>query len=202
MEPWAHGLQAGVDEVGIGPLAGPVYAAAVVLNPAHVIDGLNDSKALTKKKREVLAQEVRSKALSCSIAYASAQEVDELNVLRASHLAMQRAVDGLGHIPDMVLVDGNKKPPLPYPVMAIVRGDGRVPQISAASIVAKVARDKVMVELDEKFPGYGFAKHKGYPTKQHFTALEELGPCAIHRQSFAPVRAASTKQADQLELLA
>lgn len=202
MEPWAHGLQAGVDEVGIGPLAGPVYAAAVVLNPAHVIDGLNDSKALTKKKREVLAEEVRSKALSCSIAYASAQEVDELNVLRASHLAMQRAVDGLGHIPDMVLVDGNKKPPLPYPVMAIVRGDGRVPQISAASIVAKVARDKVMVELDEKFPGYGFAKHKGYPTKQHFTALEELGPCAIHRQSFAPVRAASTKQADQLELLA
>ena len=126
MEPWAHGLQAGVDEVGIGPLAGPVYAAAVVLNPAHVIDGLNDSKALTKKKREVLAEEVRSKALSCSIAYASAQEVDELNVLRASHLAMQRAVDGLGHIPDMVLVDGNKKPPLPYPVMAIVRGDGRV----------------------------------------------------------------------------
>ena len=202
MEPWAHGLQAGVDEVGIGPLAGPVYAAAVVLNPAHVIDGLNDSKALTKKKREVLAEEVQIKALSCSIAYASAREVDELNVLRASHLAMQRAVDGLGHIPDMVLVDGNKKPPLPYPVMAIVRGDGRVPQISAASIVAKVARDKVMVELDEKFPGYGFAKHKGYPTKQHFAALEELGPCAIHRQSFAPVRAASTKQADQLELLA
>ena len=202
MEPWAHGLQAGVDEVGIGPLAGPVYAAAVVLNPAHVIDGFNDSKALTKKQREILAEEIQLRALSCSIAFASAQEVDELNVLRASHLAMQRAVSSLTHIPDRVLVDGNKKPALPYPVTAIVRGDGRVPQISAASIVAKVTRDKIMIEMDEQYPGYGFANHKGYPTKQHFAALEELGPCPIHRQSFAPVRAVSANQVDQMELLA
>ena len=180
MEPWARGLQAGVDEVGIGPLAGPVYAAAVILNPTRSIDGLNDSKVLNKKRRESLCGEIKRVSIAWCIGRASVGEVDQLNVLRASHLAMQRAVDGLSHTPDMVLVDGNKKPPLAYPVMAIVRGDGRVPQISAASILAKVARDAEMVELDEKFPGYGFAQHKGYPTKKHVAALQHLGACDQH----------------------
>ncbi|NKB97525.1 MAG: ribonuclease HII [Pseudomonadales bacterium] len=189
MEPWARGLQAGVDEVGIGPLAGPVYAAAVILNPTRSIEGLNDSKVLSKKRRESLCKEIKNASLAWCVGRASVGEVDQLNVLRASHLAMQRAVNGLTHTPDMVLVDGNKKPPLAYPVMTIVRGDGRVPQISAASIIAKVARDAEMVDLDEQFPGYGFAQHKGYPTKKHFSALQNLGACDVHRQSFAPVRA-------------
>ena len=189
MEPWSHGLQAGVDEVGIGPLAGPVYAAAVVLDPARPISGLRDSKRLSSKRRTSLAQEIKRACLSWSLGRASVAEVDRLNVLRASHLAMQRAVDGLSRRPDAVLVDGNKKPPLGYPVSAIVRGDGRVPQISAASILAKVARDQEMVRLNARYPGYGFASHKGYPTKQHVAALNDLGVSAAHRQSFAPVRA-------------
>lgn len=203
MEPWSHGLQAGVDEVGIGPLAGPVYAAAVILNPNRPIDGLADSKVIGKKQRSVLDTEIRQFALAWAIGRASASEVDELNVLRASHLAMQRAVERLSHTPDMVLVDGNKKPAMAYPVTAIVKGDGRVPQISAASILAKVARDTEMIELDRQFPGYGFARHKGYPTKQHFAALEALGACAIHRRSFAPVKAIDAKgtQVSQIDLL-
>lgn len=183
-------MQAGVDEVGIGPLAGPVYAAAVVLDPARPITGLQDSKRLSSKQRESLAQNIKTACLSWSLGRASVAEVDRLNVLRASHLAMQRAVEGLSHRPDAVLVDGNKKPPLSYPVSAIVRGDGRVPQISAASILAKVARDEEMIRLNERYPGYGFASHKGYPTRQHVAALQELGVSAAHRQSFAPVRAA------------
>ena len=141
MEPWARGLQAGVDEVGIGPLAGPVYAAAVILNPTRSIDGLNDSKVLNKKRRESLCGEIKRVSIAWCIGRASVGEVDQLNVLRASHLAMQRAVDGLSHTPDMVLVDGNKKPPLAYPVMAIVRGDGRVPADHLAGQQARVARD-------------------------------------------------------------
>ena len=189
LQPWTRGLHAGVDEVGIGPLAGPVYAAAVLLDPAQPIDGLNDSKVLTTKKRETLAQAIQEKAQSWAIAAASVAEIDQLNILRASHLAMQRAVSALSQVPHMVYVDGNKAPHMNVPVVAVVQGDRRVPQISAASIIAKVARDQEMERLDGLYPGYGLAKHKGYPTKKHFDALQDLGASAIHRRSFAPVRA-------------
>lgn len=202
MEPWSNGLQAGVDEVGIGPLAGPVYAAAVILDPAHPIDGLADSKTLSHKRRARLEAEIKERSIAWQLGRASAAEVDKMNVLRASHLAMQRAVENLGYTPDMVLVDGNKKPPLGYPVIAIVRGDGRVPQISAASILAKEARDAEMIALDARYPGYGFARHKGYPTRQHVAALKELGVTPEHRRSFAPVRTLSgLMDESQLDLL-
>ncbi|MEZ7818595.1 MAG: ribonuclease HII [Candidatus Azotimanducaceae bacterium] len=185
-----HGIIAGVDEVGLGPLAGPVVACAVILDPDVHIEGLRDSKATTEKSRHELAILIRQHALSWCIGRASVAEVDELNVLQASHLAMRRAVFGLSIVPDKVLVDGNKIPELPMTAEAIVKGDRIVGQISAASILAKVARDAELVELAVTYPGYGFAQHKGYPTKKHMIALSELGPCAEHRRSFAPVRRA------------
>lgn len=181
-------LLAGVDEVGRGPLAGDVVTAAVILDPSNPIEGLADSKKLSEKKRELLFNEIQEKALSFCIARASAEEIDEINILQASLLAMHRAVDGLPLTPEYVLVDGNKIPEWPYASEAVVKGDSRVAAISAASILAKVCRDREMVEMDAEYPGYGFAKHKGYPTKVHMEALEALGICPAHRKSYAPVR--------------
>lgn len=181
---------AGVDEAGRGPLAGPVSAAAVILDPARPIAGLDDSKKLSATRRERLAVEIRERALAWSLAWASVEEIDQLNILHASLLAMQRAVCALDPAPGRVLVDGNRCPPaLPCPAEAIVGGDARVESIAAASILAKVARDQQMLELDHDYPGYGFARHKGYPTRAHLDALQQLGPSAVHRRSFAPVRA-------------
>jgi ribonuclease HII len=177
-----------VDEVGRGPLAGPGVAAAVILNPERPIAGLADSKKLTPKRREILAQQIKSEALAWSLGRAEVEEIDRINILQASLLAMQRAVEELPIQPQRALVDGNHCPQLPCPVEAVVGGDSTVPAISAASIIAKVARDLEMVELDVKYPGYGLAKHKGYPTRMHLEALQQLGATAIHRRSFAPVR--------------
>jgi ribonuclease HII len=182
-------LLAGVDEVGRGPLAGDVVTAAVILDPARPIEGLADSKALTEKKRERLFDEICEKAMSWCIARASVAEIDQLNILQASLLAMARAVEGLSIQPEHVLVDGNKLPRWRYSAEAVVKGDSRVGAISAASILAKVTRDREMLELDRKYPGYGLADHKGYPTKVHLQALERLGVTPIHRQSYAPVKA-------------
>ena len=187
-ESYEQGLKAGVDEVGIGPLAGPVVAAAVLLDPRHPVEGVTDSKALTPEARETLAREIKAHALAWCVAEAGVAEIDELNILRASHLAMQRAVEGLATAPRMVLVDGNKVPTFAVPAVSIVQGDRLVPQIGAASILAKVARDETMRELADAFPGYGLEKHKGYPTREHVDALAKLGASAIHRRSFAPVR--------------
>ena len=181
-------LIAGVDEVGRGPLAGPVVAAAVILDPARPITGLMDSKKLSEKRREALSLEIREKALAWAIARAEVEEIDDINILQASLLAMRRAVLQLSITPQHVLVDGNRCPRLPYPAEAIVRGDDSVPAISAASIIAKVARDTEMVEMEQRYPGYGFDGHKGYPTKLHMQALESLGVCPIHRRSFGPVK--------------
>ncbi|MEE9333439.1 MAG: ribonuclease HII [Granulosicoccaceae bacterium] len=183
-------LIAGVDEVGRGPLAGSVVAAAVVLDPQKPIDGLLDSKALDEAKREALDKLIRQYALAFCIAEASVAEIDQLNILHASMLAMQRAVTGLQLSPDLVLVDGNRCPDIPYPCQAIVKGDQHVQSISAASIIAKVARDTMMVELHAVHPEFGFDRHKGYPTAQHREAIERHGVLPIHRQSFAPVRRA------------
>lgn len=180
-------LLAGVDEVGRGPLAGPVVAAAVILDPSRPIVGLADSKKLSEKKREHLFDEIREKALSWSIARADVEEIDRLNILHASMLAMKRAVEGLIPLPEHVLVDGNRLPDLSMSAEAVVKGDARVPSIAAASILAKVARDREMVELDKKYPGYGLAKHKGYPTRLHLEAIEALGVNHLYRRSFAPV---------------
>lgn len=182
-------LCAGCDEVGRGPLAGDVVAAAVILDPAKIISGLDDSKKLTEKKRELLFDEIQEKAVSWCIARASVAEIDSLNILQASLLAMTRAVQGLHIEPEHVLVDGNKLPKWKYTAEAVVKGDSRVAAISAASILAKVTRDREMIQLDKVYPGYGFADHKGYPTKVHMEALERLGITSIHRQSYAPVRA-------------
>ncbi len=182
-------LCAGCDEVGRGPLAGDVVAAAVILDPAKIINGLDDSKKLSEKKRELLFDEIQAKALSWCIARASVAEIDNLNILQASLLAMTRAVQGLHIEPEHVLVDGNKLPKWKYKAEAVVKGDSRVAAISAASILAKVTRDREMILLDKTYPGYGFADHKGYPTKVHMDALERLGITPIHRQSYAPVRA-------------
>ncbi len=179
---------AGVDEVGRGPLAGPVVAAAVILDPDNPIDGLMDSKKLTEKKREILAEEIKQKALSWALGRAEVEEIDRINILQASLVAMSRAVAGLNVAPLQVLVDGNKCPDVPYPVEAIIKGDSLVESISAASIIAKVARDMEMVQLDAEYPGYGLAKHKGYPTALHRQALIELGVTIIHRRSYKPVR--------------
>lgn len=179
---------AGVDEAGRGPLAGDVVAAAVILNPAKPIAGLDDSKKLSEKKRLYLFDKIRDQALCYSVARASAAEIDELNILQASLLAMKRAVETLSLQPDRVLVDGNRLPKWRYRAEAIVQGDSLVAQISAASILAKVTRDAEMKELDAKYPGYGFIQHKGYPTKLHMEALARLGVSAIHRLSFAPVK--------------
>ncbi|MCB2263020.1 MAG: ribonuclease HII [Candidatus Thiosymbion ectosymbiont of Robbea hypermnestra] len=179
---------AGVDEAGRGPLAGPVTAAAVILDPARPVSGLADSKRLTPSQREALDQEIRERALAFAVAWATVEEIDRINILQASLLAMQRAVENLGVTPQCALVDGNRRPRLACPVETVVKGDATVPVISAASILAKVARDREMRMLDDKFPGYGFARHKGYPTRAHLAALHELGPCALHRRSFRPVR--------------
>lgn len=181
-------LVAGVDEAGRGPLAGPVIAAAVILDPNRPIAGLADSKVLTEKQRERLFAEIREKAIAWSVARARVREIDEINILQASLLAMQRAVSQLKIPPQLVLVDGNKCPILPYPSMAIVKGDQTEPAISAASIVAKVLRDRIMVFLDKKYPAYGFARHKGYPTASHVEALKSAGVSRVHRRTFAPVR--------------
>jgi ribonuclease HII len=182
-----RGLIAGVDEAGRGPLAGPVVAAAVILDNHKPIKGLADSKVLTAARRERLYDEILAKALCHCVAQASAVEVDRLNILQATMLAMQRAVRGLRLLPAQVLVDGNRLPVLPMAAQAVVRGDALVPSISAASILAKVHRDRLCVALDAAFPSYGFARHKGYPTAQHLLALREHGPCPEHRLSFAPV---------------
>lgn len=181
-------LIAGVDEVGRGPLAGPVVAAAVILDPNQPIEGLTDSKKLTEKRREALAIEIREKALAWSLGRAEVSEIDEINILWASMLAMKRAVEGLSVAPEFVKIDGNRCPDLPYPMEAIVKGDLTEAEISAASIIAKVARDNEMMEMDIKYPGYGFAKHRGYPTKQHREALIKQGASPIHRLSFKPVQ--------------
>ena len=183
----AQGLVAGVDEAGRGPLVGPVVAAAVILDPRHPIAGLADSKTLSPAKRERLFHEIRAKALCCSVAEASAQEIDALNILQATLLAMQRAVAGLRLPPKLVLVDGNRLPVLPMRADAIVKGDSKVAAISAASIVAKVHRDQLCVALDAMYPVYGFSKHKGYGTAEHLAALALHGPCPEHRISFRPV---------------
>lgn len=181
-------LVAGVDEVGRGPLAGPVVTAAVILDPARPIDGLADSKAMTEKKRERLFAEIQEKALSWAIGRCEVEEIDELNILQATMVAMQRAVAGLDTRPQHVLVDGNRCPRLPCSCEFVIKGDSKVPAISAASILAKVTRDREMVELDRHYPGYGLAGHKGYPTKSHIAAITELGVTPIHRRSFGPVR--------------
>ncbi len=182
-------LLAGCDEVGRGPLAGDVVAAAVILDPQNPILGLDDSKKLTEKKRDLLFDEIKLKAKSWCVARASVAEIDKLNILQASLLAMTRAVQGLHIQPEYVLVDGNKLPKWNYVAEAVVKGDSRVAAISAASILAKVVRDREMIELDKQYPGYGLADHKGYPTKVHMDALDKLGITPIHRTSYAPVRA-------------
>jgi ribonuclease HII len=181
------GLVAGVDEAGRGPLAGPVVAAAVILDERHPIKGLADSKKLTALRRERLFDEIRAKALCCSIAEASVEEIDRLNILQATLLAMRRAVAGLRLKPNKVLVDGNRLPTLEVRAEAIVGGDALVPAISAASILAKVHRDRWCLALDQQYPQYGFAQHKGYGTAAHLAALRAHGPCAQHRTSFRPV---------------
>ena len=183
------GLVAGVDEAGRGPLAGPVVAAAVILDERNPISGLNDSKVLTALRRERLFDEIRAKALCCSIAEASVQEIDEINILQATMLAMRRAVEGLRLTPGLVLVDGNRLPVLKVRAEAIVKGDALVPAISAASILAKVTRDRWCAELDAQYPEYGFAGHKGYGTAEHLAALQAHGACPQHRKTFAPVTA-------------
>ncbi len=179
---------AGVDEVGRGPLAGPVVAAAVILDPNQPIKGLTDSKKLSEKKREVLFEEIKEKALAWALGRAEVDEIDEVNILQASFVAMQRAVAALNIKAEEVLVDGNKAPDFGVPATAIVKGDLTEPAISAASILAKVTRDREMLEFEKVFPGYGFAKHKGYPTKQHRDALQKLGLTPIHRKSYGPVQ--------------
>jgi ribonuclease HII len=185
----APGLVAGVDEAGRGPLAGPVIAAAVILDELQPIRGLADSKKLSPKTRERLFDEIRAKALCCCIAEASVEEIDRLNILQATLLAMRRAVEGLRLRPHRVLVDGNRLPTLSVPAEAIVQGDAKVQAISAASILAKVYRDRLCEQLHERHPQYGFDAHKGYGTQAHMAALREHGACAEHRRSFAPVRA-------------
>jgi ribonuclease HII len=181
-------LTCGVDEAGRGPLAGPVYAAAVILDPQRPIAGLADSKVLSPSRREELAAEIRLHALAWAVASASVAEIDAINILQASLLAMRRAVEMLNAVPDEVLVDGNRCPDVRYPVRAIVGGDSKIPAISAASILAKTARDAEMLRLHRIYPQYGLDRHKGYPTAAHLAALERHGVAEIHRRSYAPVR--------------
>ncbi len=189
----AKGLIAGIDEAGRGPLAGPVVAAAVILHPGRPVNGLDDSKKLSASNREALAAAIRNRALSWSVAWADTAEIDALNILEATMLAMRRAVTGLSIVPEAVQVDGNRLPDLrvdgcPVPAEAIVKGDARVACIAAASILAKTARDEIMVAMDRLYPDYGFARHKGYGTEVHRERLVRHGPCDQHRRSFAPVR--------------
>lgn len=183
-------LIAGVDEVGRGPLVGAVVTAAVILDPNNPIIGLMDSKKLSEKRREKLFIEIQEKALSWSIGRAEPEEIDNINILQATMLAMQRAVAGLSIQPDFVLIDGNRCPALSMPSQSVIKGDSLVQEISAASILAKVTRDREMVALDQQYPEYGFAKHKGYPTALHLEKLAQYGAIALHRKSFAPVRRA------------
>jgi ribonuclease HII len=184
----AFTLVAGVDEVGRGPLAGPVVAAAVILHPDRPIEGLADSKKLSEKRREQLSELIREQAHSWCLGRAEVEEIDRINILQASLLAMKRAVEGLPGLPGLALVDGKHAPQLACRVDTVIGGDALVESISAASIIAKVARDREMVELDNRYPGYGLARHKGYPTKQHLEGLQTLGVSPIHRRSFAPVK--------------
>ena len=183
-------LECGVDECGIGSAIAEVYVASCILDPARPIKGLADSKKLSPKRRALLSEEIKAKALDYCIATASLEEIEQFNVLRASHLAMVRAIEGLKIRPGIVLIDGNKLPRnLAIPARAIVKGDATVPVISAASILAKVARDEAMLKYHERYPDYGFDSHKGYLTPPHFAALKEYGPCPVHRKSYAPIRA-------------
>ena len=181
-------LLAGVDEVGRGPLVGSVVAAAVILDPCRPVDGLNDSKALTAKRREALDVLIRERALAFAVAEATCEEIDALNIYHATHLAMRRAIDALAPAPEYLLVDGNRLPGHHVPGQAVVKGDARHGAIAAASILAKVARDAAMAALDARHPDYGFARHKGYPTPEHLAALERFGALPEHRRSFAPVK--------------
>ena len=183
-----EGVLAGVDEVGRGPLAGPVLAAAVVLDPKRPVKGIRDSKALTPRQREELAGEIRERALAWAIGRADVDEIDRINILRATLVAMRRAVAGLGVMPTVAYVDGNMAPNLSCPAVTVVRGDATMPMIGAASILAKVERDQEMRRAAERFPGYDFDRHKGYATAAHLRALKRLGPTPIHRRSFAPLR--------------
>jgi ribonuclease HII len=182
------GLMAGVDEVGRGPLAGPVVAAAVILDERRRIRGLNDSKLLSPEERQRLDLEIRRKAICCAVAEASVEEIDHLNILRAALLAMRRAVEALPEQPSIVLVDGNQRPDLAMPLRTVVGGDAKVRAIAAASIIAKVHRDRLLMALHDEYPQYGFDGHKGYSTPEHLAALREHGACRHHRRSFAPVR--------------
>ncbi|MAJ09981.1 ribonuclease HII [Ponticaulis sp.] len=189
-------LLCGVDEAGRGPWAGPVTAAAVVLDPARPIAGLNDSKKLSEKKRLLLDEQIRECALAWGIGWAEPEEIDRLNIRQATHLAWKRAVEAMGLTPDHIQIDGNDLPQgLPCTAEAIIKGDGKIAEISAASILAKTARDKLMVELDTRYPEYGFAKHKGYGVKAHAEALSLHGACPIHRTSFKPVALAVSRAA-------
>ncbi len=178
---------AGVDEAGRGCLAGPVVAGAVILDENQPIHGLRDSKTLSKKKRNEFFEQIQEKALAYSVGITEAEEIDRINILQAALLAMEKAVLILHETPDCILIDGNSKTSLPIEQKAIVKGDSRCACIAAASIVAKVTRDRIMTEIERKYPGYGFSRHKGYPTKEHFAALKNLGPCPIHRKSFKGV---------------
>ncbi|PMH41089.1 ribonuclease HII [Vibrio sp. 10N.286.49.B3] len=188
--PQGFQLFAGVDEVGRGPLVGDVVTAAVILDPNNPIEGLNDSKKLSEKKRLALFPEIQQKALAWAVGRCSPEEIDQLNILQATMVAMQRAIAGLNVVPDFALIDGNRVPQLPMEGLAVVKGDMRVAEISAASIIAKVVRDQEMEALDKLHPEFGFAKHKGYPTKAHFEAIEKHGVIAEHRKSFKPVKRA------------
>ena len=186
--PAVEGMLAGVDEAGRGPLVGNVVAAAVILDPGNPIDGLNDSKKLSARRREQLADQVRDRAIAWSVVSIDAEQIDRINILQATMLAMQQAVEQLTVPPQHVFIDGNRCPKINVPATAVVKGDSRVAEISAASILAKVERDAQMVVLHETYPQYGFDRHKGYPTKAHFEALAEHGPCPEHRTSYKPVR--------------
>jgi ribonuclease HII len=184
----AAGQVAGVDEAGRGPLAGPVIAAAVILDPARPVAGLRDSKQLSESRRNVLYAEITARAVAWATGRADVEEIDRINILQATLNAMRRAVEQLVPAAEHVLVDGNRCPQLACPAEAIVRGDSRIAAISAASIIAKVTRDREMIELDTWYPGYGLARHKGYPSREHLAALQRLGVTPIHRRSYAPVR--------------
>jgi ribonuclease HII len=181
-------LVCGVDEAGRGPLAGAVYAAAVILDPARPIPGIADSKTLSEKKRDALARAIKESALAWCVAYATVEEIDRINILQATLLAMKRAVEGLSHMPHQVLVDGLHCPKVAIPTQAVVKGDSSVLEIGAASILAKTARDEEMRRLDQEYPQYAFARHKGYPTAEHLALLEQHGACPMHRRSYAPVK--------------
>lgn len=199
---WARGVLevAGVDEAGMSPLAGPVFAAAVILPPGWKLAGVDDSKKLDPATRERLAARIRETALAWAIGRAEVEEIDALNIYRAGLLAMRRAVEGLTRTPQALLIDARRIPEMPFEQVAIVKGDARSLSIAAASILAKTARDAFMVELDSRHPGYGFARHKGYPVPEHLRALERLGPCPAHRRSFAPVRKVLGLDPVQVEL--